>query len=263
MKNILIDVKNIDMLYPVPKSYKELIFSPFKKKQYTRALIQAALQIEKNDSVAFLGPNGAGKTTLLKLIGGLLFPAAGNIFINGFDTVINNQEARQQVGFVINEERSFYWRLTGYQNLAFFGALDNMYGASIKNKIAELLKNLDLSGAADLQVSSYSSGMKQRLAIARGLLKEPDILILDEPTRTLDPLGAEKLHDILQNIFQKKNKTLLIATHQIYEAEKLCNKVCIISRGRIRAFDEMKKITRKFKNLRNFYLKIMKEAEDN
>src|SRR5262249_34164770 len=146
----------------------------------------------------------------------------GEIVVNGSDTVLDNTAARKSVGFVMNEERSFFWRLSGVQNLEFFGALDNLWGASLRERIRELIGLVGLEAAAELPISAYSSGMKQRLALARGLMTEPHVLILDEPTRALDPVGCEELINlILGHIYRNSRKTLLIATHRPEEAVKL------------------------------------------
>jgi ABC-2 type transport system ATP-binding protein len=128
--------------------------------------------------------------------------------------------------------------LTAVQNLEFFGALDNLWGADLRNRIRELISLVGLEDAADKPIAAYSSGMKQRLALARGLIAEPGVLILDEPTRALDPVACDEIVDlILSRIHRDSRKTLLIATHRLEEAVQICNKVLVIDRGRVRAFD--------------------------
>ena len=255
----MVSVANVTMKYPQPKRYVDLIKNPFVKKYYV-ALSCVNIEINKGDKVAFLGANGAGKTTLLKIIGGLLYPSEGYVKVNGFDTIKNNLNARKTVGSVLNEERSFYWRLTGRQNLQFFGVLDNLYGKEIDSKIDELTKLVGLDDACDKLFAGYSSGMKQKLAIARGLLSAPEILILDEPTRTLDPISAEDVKNLLKDRIHTKNeKTLLIATHRLDEAEILCNKVCIMKKGQIMLFDKLEKLLSKHGSLINCYNSVMAE----
>jgi ABC-2 type transport system ATP-binding protein len=207
-----------------------------------------------------LGSNGAGKTTLLKLIGGLLYPTEGNILINGYDTVKDNLKARQMVGFVLNEERSFYWRLTGRQNLSFFGHLDNLYGSVLDNKIIDLIHLVGLDEAADRHFSTYSSGMKQRLAIARGLMSDPGILILDEPTRTLDPIASEEMRSLItKKVHNYFEKTIFIATHRLDEAEALCDKICIMAKGQILLYQDKNEILSEFGSLENCYRYTLKD----
>jgi len=198
----------------------------------------------------------------LKLIGGLLYPSAGTIKVNDIDTIIENRKARKNVGFVLNDERSFYWRLTGVQNLRFFGALDNLHGVILEQKIMELIHLVGLDDAKDKLFATYSSGMKQRLAIARGLLSDPSILILDEPTRTLDPISARDIKNILfERIHQNQEKTLLIATHSLYEAETLCNKVCFMKKGMIIKVAKIDEILTQFGSFENCYSKLFEDSE--
>lgn len=249
----MITAENIYMHYPVSKKYIEYFTKPFKQDQYT-ALHGLNLTVESGDRVAFLGANGAGKTTFLKIIGGLLYPSSGTLLVNGYDTSKENLKARQNVGFVLNEERSFYWRLTGKQNLEFFGSLDNLYGEKLNEKTQELLNLVGLEKAQHKLFAGYSSGMKQRLAIARGLLSDPDILILDEPTRTLDPISAEDIsHIISERIHRQKGRTLLIATHSLKEAEILCNKVCIMKQGQIQYYSGLKETLNQYSSLKRCY----------
>ena len=253
----MISIQNVKMNYPIPKRYIDLIFHPINKKYFT-ALHKMNFEIREGDRIAFLGANGAGKTTLLKLIGGLLYPTSGNVYVNNFDTIKQNLKARKCVGFVLNEERSFYWRLTGIQNLRFFGILDNWKGAALEKKIEELILMVGLENAANKVFAGYSSGMKQRLAIARGLLSDPDILILDEPTRTLDPISAGDIKNIItQRIHEKKERTLLIATHKLDEAQALCNQVCIMKSGRILIHSSLEELLAQYITLDNCYKSII------
>lgn len=236
----IISVRRVSMRFPIAKRYRELVVHPFRRRRVFAALTDAAFEVEKGDRIAVMGPNGAGKTTLLKLIGGLLLPSAGEIVVNGFNTADHNTAARRSVGFVINEERSFYWRLTAIQNLEFFGALDNLWGSERTARIRDLIQLVGLRDAADKTVGTYSLGMKQRLALARGLIADPEALILDEPTRALDPVACDEFIELILNrIHSDSRKTLLIATHRLEDALRLCNKVMVIQKGRITAFDRL------------------------
>lgn len=252
----MIKIKNLTMNYPVQKRYRDYILKPFSKRKIVTALKNISLKIENGERVAFLGPNGAGKTTLFKLIGGLLLPTSGNIIVNGSNTLSQNIRARSSVGIVMNEERSFYWRLSGIQNLEFFGNLENIFGKQLENKIDELLELVGLKESGNKTVGSYSSGMKQRLAIARCLLKEPEILILDEPTRALDPVNAEEyMNLILKKIHSVSNSSLLIVTHRLDIVPKLCDRVCIIRNGSITLDESMETINENFKSIDDYYKK--------
>ena len=249
----IISVRDVTMAYPIAKRYRELLLHPFRARRVKTALAGASLRVQKGDRIAIMGPNGAGKTTLLKLIGGLLLPTEGDIIVNGFNTLHQNSAARKSVGFVLNEERSFFWRLTGVQNLEFFGALDNLWGVDLRDRIRELIYLVGLEGA-EQPVGAYSSGMKQRLALARGLIADPEVLILDEPTRALDPIACDELTElIMSRIHNDSRKTLLIATHRLDEATKLCNKVVIVDEGRMMGFDCIADLTADGITLSQYY----------
>jgi ABC-2 type transport system ATP-binding protein len=254
--------RDVTMQFPVPKRYRELLLRPFQQRRVVTALSSVSLDVEKGERIALLGPNGAGKTTLLKLIGGLLLPTKGEIVVNGSDTFRHNTAARKSVGFVMNEERSFFWRLNARQNLEFFAALDNLSGRAMEDRVAELIQLVGLESHADKVVSTYSSGMKQRLALARGLIAEPEVLILDEPTRALDPIACEDLNDlIVERLHKGSRKTLLIATHRLEEAMRLCDKVLIINHGKIIAFDRISDLTARGTNLSDYYRLNIKTEE--
>lgn len=233
---ILIEVQDVSMRFPKPKRYREWVLTPFRSRRVSTALSHVDLEVQAGDRIAVMGPNGAGKTTLLKLIGGLLLPTEGQVLVQGKSTLDRNTAARRSVGFVFNEERSFFWRLTGVQNLEFFGALDNLHGRELRERAQYLVDLVGLKNDGDKVVSAYSTGMKQRLALARVLISEPDVLILDEPTRALDPVACDEVVElILATIHRNFRKTLLIATHRSEDAALLCNKVLIVDRGSIRS----------------------------
>jgi ABC-2 type transport system ATP-binding protein len=258
----IISVRDVTMRFPIAKRYREIAFHPFRPRRVCTALTHASLEVAKGDRIAVMGPNGAGKTTLLKLIGGLLVPTQGEIVVNGHNTVHHNTAARQSVGFVFNEERSFFWRLSAIQNLEFFGALDNLRGAELRNRIRELIHLVGLDASANKLVGEFSSGMKQRLALARGLISDPQVLILDEPTRALDPVACDELTDlIMSRVYSGSGKTLLIATHKLEEAIELCNKVLVIDSGRINAFDSLEDLVAKGISLSEYYRRNVTEAK--
>jgi ABC-2 type transport system ATP-binding protein len=250
----VISVRDVTMRFPIPKRYREWVLHPLRPRRVVTALRHASAEIQAGDRIAVMGPNGAGKTTLLKLISGLLFPTEGEVTVKGLSTLHQNAAARKSVGFVFNEERSFYWRLTGVQNLEFFGALDNLWGAELKQRIGELIQLVGLEGAGDQMVSGYSSGMKQRLALARVLIADPEVLILDEPTRALDPVACDEMVNlILSDIHRGARKTLLIATHRPEEAMTLCNKVMVIDGGRLQGFVNLAELNEEGVTLLGYY----------
>jgi ABC-2 type transport system ATP-binding protein len=250
----VISMRDVTMRFPIPKRYREWVLHPLRPRRVVTALRHASVEIQAGDRIAVMGPNGAGKTTLLKLISGLLFPTEGEVTVKGLSTQHHNAAARKSVGFVFNEERSFYWRLTGVQNLEFFGVLDNLWGAELKQRIGELIQLVGLEGAGDQMVSGYSSGMKQRLALARVLIADPEVLILDEPTRALDPVACDEMVNlILSDIHRGARKTLLIATHRPEEAMTLCNKVMVIDGGHLQGFVNLAELNEEGVTLLGYY----------
>ena len=196
------------------------------------ALTSVSLEVQPGETVGLLGPNGAGKTTLLKIIATLLSPTSGRVLIHGWDSVQEPVLVRRSLGLVTCDERSFYWRISGRQNLAFFATLYGMPRRTAQERIPFLLEVLGLADAADRLFHTYSSGMKQKLAIARGLLSEPSIILYDEPTRSLDPLSTQNVRNWLAaNRKSSPHTAHLIATNQLQEAVRLCDRVVILNRG--------------------------------
>jgi len=194
------------------------------------------LLVEKGEVFGILGPNGAGKTTLIKILCTLILPTEGIARVNGYDVEKESGKVRESIGLVTTDERSFYWRLTGRQNLEFFASLHNFYSDDARDMVDELLGVVDLKFAADERFLNYSAGMKQRMAIARGLLNDPAVLLMDEPTRSLDPGAAQGLRDFIkEEIVRERGKTIFISTHNLEEAEQLCDRVAIFDDGNIKA----------------------------
>ena len=205
------------------------------KRDVLTTLDGVSIKVREGEVFGLLGPNGAGKSTLIKILCTLILPSEGNAYVNGYDVVAEGQKARSSIGFITTDERSFYWRLSGRENLQFFATLHNLPQTQIKARIEELLDVVHLKNRADEPFLSYSAGMKQRMAIVRGLLNDPAVLFMDEPTRSLDPGAAKSLRDFIkEHIVGEKGKTIFISTHQLDEAEQLCNKVAILDEGRIK-----------------------------
>ncbi|HOV82789.1 MAG TPA: ABC transporter ATP-binding protein [Methanothrix sp.] len=194
------------------------------------------LKVREGEVLGLLGPNGAGKSTLIKILCTLILPTEGNAYVGGFDVVKEGQKARTCIGFITTDERSFYWRLSGRENLQFFAALHNLPRSIARARVEELLDVVRLKNRADEPFLNYSAGMKQRMAIARGLLNDPDVLFMDEPTRSLDPGAAMSLRDFIkEHIVEQRGKTVFISTHQLDETERLCDSVAILDKGQIKA----------------------------
>ncbi len=204
----------------------------------TCALSEISLRIPCASVIALLGPNGSGKTTLLKLIATILLPDAGRILIDGSDTRFASHVVRQRVGFAMASERSFFPRLTARENLDLFAALEDVPRSQRKIRISQVLEDVDLLNAADTLAMKFSSGMYQRLAIARALLKQPTILLLDEPSRSLDPESAIQGRSLIRRL-RSTGTTILLATHNLEEAASVADSVIVLRDGRVIATQKL------------------------
>jgi ABC-2 type transport system ATP-binding protein len=198
------------------------------------------LQLHDGEIFGLVGPNGAGKTTLIRLLSGMLLPTSGAATVGGFDIVTASRSVRRLVGLVSSNERSFYWRLTGRQNLCFFADLYRIPKMEARAWMAELMELLDVGDVADVRFDQYSTGQRQRMAIARGLLSKPKILLMDEPTKGVDPIGASQLvHIIRDRIVKLWHPTILVTSHNLVEIERLCRRIALMAEGRIVAMGEI------------------------
>ncbi len=219
------------------------------------AVERVSFSINEGEIFGLLGPNGAGKTTTIRMLSTLLQPTAGTATINGYDVSRQPGLVRQNLGAVLTGERSIYWKLTGRENLEYFAALNHLPPAVANKRVAELLERLGLANRADENVENYSSGMKQRIAIAKALLANPPVLLLDEPTIGLDPQSARNLRELILEI-KGEGRTILLTTHYMEEADQLCDRVGIIDLGRIIALDTPSNLKRLIKQLDVMQLEI-------
>jgi ABC-2 type transport system ATP-binding protein len=214
-------------------TYRDLVFYPWRKAAHL-AVDHISLQIERGELFGLLGQNGAGKTTLIKMLCTALLPSSGSAAIAGYDVVRQARQVRERIGLVSGEERSFYWRLTGRQNLEFFAALNHVPAATARERIGTLLERVGLTEHADRPFRTYSSGMRQKLGIARGLLNNPQVLFMDEPTRSLDPISAQTMRSFVSEyIIGELGCTVILATHSMAEAEELCDRLAFVRTGQV------------------------------
>ena len=199
-----------------------------------RVLHGIDFSIARGELFGLLGPNGAGKTSLLKMLASLSIPDSGRIILDGVDIVRHPREAKRRIGLCTAEERSFYFRLTGRQNLAFFGALVGLRGRTLHRRVDDVAELVDLSDALDQSFHGYSSGMRQRLTVARALLADPEVLFFDEPTRAVDPVHAEGLRRLIRDeLVDRQGKTVVLATNLLNEAWALCDRIAVIDGGTV------------------------------
>jgi ABC-2 type transport system ATP-binding protein len=232
--SVAILAENLTKVYVKRRSLLDLALRPFRRAERVTALADLSLETRSGEIFGLLGPNGAGKTTFLKILAGLVLPTQGRAFVNGVDVARDDRAVKRSIGFVTSDERSFYWRLTGRENLDFFARLYGLDAAGARRASDDLLKEMDMDSVADRLFMSYSTGMKQRLAIARALLHDPPVLCMDEPTRSLDPIAAKHLRRfVIDRLNRQRGKTVLLATHNLSEAEEMCGRLVVLDRGRI------------------------------
>jgi len=206
------------------------------------------LTVSKGELFGLLGPNGAGKTTLVKMLCTLLPPDDGTALINGYDIVKQQMQVKRSLGTLFSVgERGFFWRLNGYRNLEFFAAIYNVPRQKRQERILEVMKLVGLENNTFLPFQKYSGGMKRKLALARTLLPDPPIIMLDEPTTGLDAISSRAIRDFVQRTVRENGKTVLYTTHYIEEAAQICTKIGILKQGKIVAYDTPEALKAKIK----------------
>jgi ABC-2 type transport system ATP-binding protein len=231
------------------------------KRERFRAVDGIDLDVEPGEIFGLLGPNGAGKTTTMKMLATLLIPTSGTIRVLGIDPLEQPRQVRARLGAMLSGERSLYWKLTARENLEYFAALYHVPPAETKTRIANVLAAVKLSDRADDYVERYSTGMRQRLALARALLPNPPLVVLDEPTVGLDPQASRDLRDRVREL-KAQGRTVLLTTHYMEEADQLCDRVAIIDHGRIVALDTPAALKRTIRAEEVVHLEIGVDGDD-
>ncbi|HUC36562.1 MAG TPA: ABC transporter ATP-binding protein [Acidimicrobiales bacterium] len=197
------------------------------------ALDSVDLEVLPGRITALLGRNGAGKSTLIRILATSVLPDEGQATVDGHDVVAEPRAARSCIGLVLGEERSYFWRLSGQKNLEFFAALQGLDRASAREASSRALEVVGLGEVAARRADRYSTGMRSRLGIARALLGEPSVLLLDEPTRSLDPAAAAEVRALVRTLAVERAVAVLLATHDLHEAADLASEVLVLERGRV------------------------------
>jgi ABC-2 type transport system ATP-binding protein len=219
-----------------------------KKKRETLAVNNISFEVRRGELFGMLGPNGAGKTTTIKMMTTLLLPTSGQVKVLGHDVAKDPFAVRKRIGLVLGGERGLYTRVTARQNLRYFADLYAVPMNIREKRINDLLERVDLNERADTRVEDYSRGMKQRLHLAKGLINDPEVIFLDEPTIGLDPEAALDARGMIKDLV-KEGKTLLLTTHYMYEADELCDRIAVINKGKIVALDTPKGLKSLVKDL--------------
>jgi len=241
-RDAVISIDRISKNFPIPLArLKQFFRRPIKPP--VQALSEVSFDVQAGEIFGLIGRNGAGKTTLTKIIATLVQPTSGRVTVNGFDSVREDGKVRAQLGLATAEERSFYWRLTVEQNLMFFARLYGLSDALARRRIIELVAQFELKELVTRRFGELSTGNKQRMAFARAMLSRPPVLLLDEPTRSLDPLAAARMRALINRLAGGDPPvTILLTSHNLTEVEELCARIAIISRGMIRALGTPKEM---------------------
>jgi ABC-2 type transport system ATP-binding protein len=228
------------------------------------AVDHVSFAVEEGEFFGLLGPNGAGKTTLIKMLCTLIIPDEGTAKVAGYDILKQPDGVKESIGWLHGETggRALYWRLSARDNLMFYAYLQNISSDVAKKRIDALLEFFDLSKDADRLVKDFSTGMKVRVMLARTLLPNAPVLLMDEPTVGLDATGAIETRNLLRSLCKELGKTIVFTTHNIVEAERLCDRIAVMNRGKIVAVDTPLKLSERMKRFRGVEVKVSGSQEE-
>lgn len=254
MTHIAIEVEDLVKRYVVRERYGLLR----SKLTVIEALKGISFRVNYGEVVGLLGPNGAGKTTTIKILATLLLPDKGTARVAGYDVVREVDKVRKHIGLMLTVEKGFYGKLTGRENLEYFAALYGLSRDEAKKRLDYLIKLLEIDKlGADVKLfEEFSLGMKARLSLARALLSDAEILLLDEPTLGLDPPSARRIRELVKNLAHGENKAILYTTHNMFEAEIVCDKVILINKGIIVAEGSPRELKEKIPRLKILELTV-------
>jgi ABC-2 type transport system ATP-binding protein len=233
MKNnqeIVLDVQNLQKTFISIRGFWR------REKHPVEAVQGISFSVHRGELFGLVGPNGAGKTTTVKMLSTLLLPTSGTAKIFGLDVIKDTNQIRPHIGFTFGGNKGLYSRLSGLDNLKYFAELYKLEPDIITQRIKELLEVVGLNGRENDRVETYSSGMQQRLHLARALLHDPQLIFLDEPTVGIDPVGAREIRSMIKELV-KRGKTVLLTSHYMYEVEELCDRIAVVNHGKVIALD--------------------------
>jgi len=226
------------------------------------AVDKITFHVKQGEVFGLLGPNGAGKTTAVRLLNGILPPSSGTARVFGFDTAAQGEAIRRKTG-VLTETPALYERLSARENIEFFGTLQEIPASQLSSRVDEMLNFFDLASREKNKVETFSKGMKQRLALARALIHKPPLLFLDEPTSGLDPEAAQQVNDLIASLAAQNGQTVVLATHNLVDAQRLCDRVAIMSKGKILALGSLNELSRKLWPAKWVDVKLYKPSTNN
>ncbi len=230
---VALRLEGIAKRFPQRRPARELLRAPFERR-WRVALDGVSLEVPAGVCFGLLGPNGAGKSTLFKLLATLVLPDAGTAAVHGLDVVEDAEAVRAVMGVVPADDRSLFWRLSAVENLRLYARLHGLRGAALRERVEWALEAVRIADQGATQAGRLSTGMRQRLLLARALVGRPSVLLLDEPTRSLDPVAARDFRRFLrEEIVARQRRTVLLATHAAEEAFELCDRIAVLHRGRV------------------------------
>jgi len=233
-------------------------FNPNRKETIT-AVRKMNLEAASGEVLGILGPNGAGKTTALRMISTILKPTSGTAIVNGHDVTEEPLKVRQNIGYLATE-MGLYGRLTPRETLTFFAKINGLEEDRIEPRMEEVFDILDMNEFEGRRVTNLSTGMKQKLSLARSIIHDPEILLFDEPTQGLDLMTSKTVMDYIEE-FKNEGKTIILSTHIMHVAEKLCDRIAILFDGEVRAFGEITSLLKRNdqESLESLFFKVAKE----
>ncbi|MFW5878563.1 MAG: ABC transporter ATP-binding protein, partial [Myxococcota bacterium] len=223
-----VELRDVSKVFRGPRSLREALRHPFGRRE-VKALSKVGFVASEGEIVGIIGPNGAGKTTLVKILAGLVLADSGEAKVMG--AAAGSDRARSLVGLVTAEERSFFWRISARENLRFFASLHGLRKRAAHHRIEDLARRLEIEEVLDRPVRELSSGNRGRLALARGMLHGPRVLLLDEVARALDPGAARRLRRLLRELADETGIAILYAIHDLPEVRRLCDRVVLLDEG--------------------------------
>ncbi len=250
-------LKNISKTYRIPS------LLPWQPSIKVEALRNVNMVCPEKKITCLLGPNGAGKTTIIKILAGLVLPDSGEISLCGKTIRNSGCQSDLRIGIATPNERSFYWRLTGRQNLDFYGSLYGLKGKKRKFLVSDILHEVGLNDEADKPFRLYSSGLKQKLMLARALISDPEILLLDEPASHIDPVSKISIYRLIrENFIGKREATILLCTHDLSEAQELADRIVLLDRGVMIADGTLSALRSKINPGKSVVIKFLKMPEE-
>lgn len=246
MITAVIEVRNTTKYFVTERPLYKQLLNPFASGKSICALDKISFRVDPGEILGVVGPNGAGKTTLLRIMADVLRPDSGEVIIDGCEVNGSRRNMRSNIGYVSSDERSFFWRLTGRQNLEFFTGLYGMPNRMIRSEITKLLDEFDLTNKSRYLFRDYSAGTRKKFAIIRAMAHQPRVLLLDEVTNSLDPQSAEQAKTMVRDYIDRQTGSACIwSTHRLEEIAQICDKVLVIEAGRMKSFETISKSRQK------------------